>query len=142
MLESKLELYQEPSKTVWDLKEDDTYYLIDCDGEAMNTTWSDICIDNDCREIGNVFLTKEEAEFEVERRKVETEMLRLGGRRKFNRGKDNYYIMYDHIEKDLVYLNRNWIHDQGVIWFDSELDAINAVKTIGKDRIKKYIFVE
>jgi len=141
MLESKLELYIEKPKTVWDLKEDDTYYLIDCDGEVMNTTWSDICIDNDCRKIGNCFLTKEEAETESERRKIETEMLRLGGRRKFNRGKDNYFIMYTRIE-GLDYVNYQSMHEQGVIYFDSELDAINAVKTIGKDKIKKYIFVE
>ena len=141
MLESKLELYIEKPKTVWDLKEDDTYYLIDCDGEVMNTTWSDICIDNDCRKIGNCFLTKEEAETESEHRKIETEMLRLGGRRKFNRGKDNYFIMYTRIE-GLDYVNYQSMHEQGVIYFDSELDAINAVKTIGKDKIKKYIFVE
>ena len=96
-------------------------------------------IDSNSREIGNAFLTREEAEFEVERRKIETEMLRLGGRRKFNRGKDNYFIMYTRIE-GLDYVNYHSMHEQGVIYFDSELDAINAVKTIGKDRIKKYIF--
>ena len=66
-------------------------------------------------------------------------MLRLGGRRKFNRGKDNYFIMYTRIEA-FGYVNYQSMHEQGVIYFDSELDAINAVKTIGKDRIKKYIF--
>lgn len=107
----------------------------------MNATWNNVYLDNDFRKIGNIFLTKEEAEFEIERRKIETEMIRLGGRRKFNRGKDNYFIMYTRIE-GLDYVNYQSMHEQGVIYFDSELDAINAVKTIGKDRIKKYIFVE
>lgn len=140
--EDLLEPYIEKPKSVWDLKEGDEYFLIFGDGNVSGTTWGDCTSDKKFREIGNAFLTREEAEFEIERRKIETEMLRLGGRRKFNRGKDNYYITYDYVVKDLVYLNRNWVHDQGGIYFDTDIDAINAVKTIGKDKIKKYIFVE
>ena len=136
--EYNLDPCQEPPKSVWDLKEWDKYYVISGYGEVLETTWK-YNIDSNSRKIGNAFLTKEEAEFEVERRKVETEMLRLGGRRKFNRGKDNYFIMYTRIE-GLDYVNYHSMHEQGVIYFDSELDAINAVKTIGKDRIEKYIF--
>lgn len=136
MLESKLELYQEPSKTVWDLKEGDKCFFVTSAGNILDWFW-----DEQPTKIGNCFLTKEEAEFELERRKIEAEMLRLGGRRKFNRGKDNYFIMYTRIE-GLDYVNYQSMHEQGVIYFDSELDAINAVKTIGKDKIKKYIFVE
>ncbi|WP_317313218.1 hypothetical protein [Absicoccus porci] len=138
--ESKLEPYIEKPKSVWDLKEGDTYYSIYGDGNVSSEKkWFDDDYENNYRKIGNVFLTKEEAEFECERRKIETEMIRLGGRRKFNRGKDNYFIMYTRIE-GLDYVNYQSMHEQGVIYFDSELDAINAVKTIGKDRIKKYIF--
>lgn len=140
--ESKLEPYIEKPNSVWDLKEGDTYYSIYGDGNVSSEKkWFDDDYENNYRKIGNVFLTKEEAEFECERRKIETEMIRLGGRRKFNRGKDNYFIMYTRIE-GLDYVNYQSMHEQGVIYFDSELDAINAVKTIGKDKIKKYIFVE
>jgi len=48
--------------------------------------------------------------------------------------------MYDHIEKDLVYLKRNWIHEQGCIYFNSDIDVAKAVQEIGEDKIKKYIF--
>lgn len=139
--ESKLETYIDKSKSVWDLKEGDECFFINSAGNILAGNILDWYWDEKSVEIGNCFLTKEEAEFEVERRKVETEMLRLGGRRKFNRGKDNYFIMYTRIE-GLDYVNYQSMHEQGVIYFDSELDAINAVKTIGKDRIKKYIFVE
>lgn len=138
--EAKLEPYVEKPKTVWDLKEGDTYYSIYGNGNVSSEKkWFDDDYENNYREIGNVFLTREEAEFEVERRRIETKMLRLGGRRKFNRGKDNYFIMYTRIEA-FGYVNYQSMHEQGVIYFDSELDAINAVKTIGEDRIKKYIF--
>lgn len=135
--ESKLEPCNEPPKTVWDLKKDDTYYLIDIDGEVMNATWNNINIDNDFRKIGNIFLTKEEAEFEVERRKIETEMLRLGGRRNFNFDGDNYGIYYCDGINVVYYCN---IMYQGLIYFDTVKEAHDAIKEIGKNRIIKYVF--
>lgn len=141
--ESFLKPYSGKSETVWDLKEDDTYYLIDCDGEVMYTEWYDICLDNDCREIGNVFLTREEAECEIERRKVETEMLRLGGRREFRNGENNYYIVCDFDSSHFairVFNDNIECFAKGMIYFDSAKECRNAIETIGEDRIKKYIF--
>lgn len=135
--ESKLELYQETPKTVWDLKKDDTYYLIDIDGEVMNATWNNMYIDNDFRKIGNIFLTKEEAEFEVERRKIETEMLRLGGRRNFKFDGDNYGIYYCDGLNVVYYCNTMY---QGLIYFDTVKEAHDAIKEIGKNKIIKYVF--
>lgn len=139
--ESYLEPYVEKPKSVWCLKNGDDYVVAHGDGKMHKDNWDGMPFEKRYRELGNAFLTKEEAEFELERRKIEAKMLQLGGRRKFNRGKDNYFIMYTRIE-GLDYVNYQSMHEQGVIYFDSELDAINAVKTIGKDKIKKYIFVE
>jgi hypothetical protein len=136
--ESILELYQEPPKTVWDLKEGDTYYLIFGDGKVTETTWG--CCDKKFREIGNTFLTKEEAEFECERRKIETEMLRLGGRRKFKVIENNWYIFYDfytgHVDSDYD------VYDcgQGTIYFDSIKEVHNVIEKVGEKRLRKYIF--
>ena len=135
--ESFLEPYIEKPKTIWDLKKDDTYYLIDIDGEVMNAIWNNIYIDNDFRNIGNIFLTKEEAEFEVERRKIETEMIRLGGRRNFKFNGDNYGIYYCDGINVVYYCNTMY---QGLIYFDTIKDAHDAIKEIGKNRIIKYIF--
>lgn len=140
-----LDAYTEKPKTVWDLKNDDTYYLIDTDGDVMNATWNDIDIDIDSkfRKIGNVFLTKEEAENDIERRKVETEMLRLGGRREFKNGENNYYIVCDFDSSHFairIFNNKSDGFAPMTIYFDSAKDCKNAIKTIGEDRIKKYIF--
>ena len=139
----ELEPYVEKPKTIWDLKDRDTYYVIDYD--AMNVRgvmFFDDTDDINYRALGNCFLTREEAEFEIERRKIETEMLRLGGRRniKIDICDDNYYIMYDNKTRNLAYFNRNWMHSQGSIFFDTYVDVDKAVKAIGEDRIKKYIF--
>lgn len=138
--EKSLTLYVEKPKSVWDLKRDDDYYVIFGDGKVSETTWGGCTNDKGFREIGNTFLTKEEAEFECERRRIETEMLRLGGRRNIKIGKENYYISYDYKTGDFAYLIRIWVNAQGLIFFDSEIDAIDVVQEIGEDKIKKYIF--
>ncbi len=140
--ETYLNQYVENPKTVWDLEKGDTFYVIDSDGDVMKGTWVGNRFENNCRkrEIGNIFLTKEEALFEAERRKVEAEMLQLGGRRKMKRDEDNYYISYDEKTGNFAYLMRIWVNVQGLIFFDTYVDVDKAVKAIGEDRIKKYIF--
>lgn len=135
--ESKLELYQETPKTVWDLQKSDKCCFIDDCGTVLSGTWADISYAIKCRQTGNVFLTKEEAESESERRKIETEMLRLGGRRKLERNRDNYGIYYSNgINVTLWRLTMN----QGSIYFDTRKEAEDAIEHIGRDRLKKYIF--
>jgi hypothetical protein len=143
MIESMLRPYQETPKTIWDLKKDDTYYLIDSDGKVLDKTLdNNLYIDDNCREIGNVFLTKEEAFADLERRKIETEMLRLGGRRNFKFNGKNYFIYYnDGINVKGINVGFYiYIMHQGLIYFDSKEQLNEVVKTIGLDRIKKYIF--
>lgn len=140
--EDLLEPYVEKPNSVWDLKKDDTYYLIDMDGDVMNAIWNNIDIDNNFRKIGNVFLTKEEAENDVERRKIEKEMLHLGGRREFKNGENNYYIVCDFDTHYSIVVFNNKIDGfaQMTIYFDSAKECRNAIKTIGEDRLRKYIF--
>lgn len=142
--ESALELYTEKPKSVWDLKEGDTYYSIYGNGNVSSEKkWFDDDYENNYREIGNVFLTKEEAEFDVERRKIETEMLRLGGRRKINElNNDVVYTIQMHFGLKYVYVRSFDIKQApiGVIFFNYRKQAIKALETIGEYRIKKYIF--
>lgn len=132
-----LDIYVENPKSVWGLKKGDNYYIVDIDGGVTQEIWWDDYDEKSYINSGNVFLTEEEAEFEVERRKIETEMLRLGGRREFKKGENNWFIYYNDG------LNVMVLYDsiaQGAICFDSENEAYNAIKKIGKSRIKKYIF--
>lgn len=138
--EDLLEPYTEKHKSVWNLKKGDKYYCLSEYCKISEFIWDDTPFDKNVLESGNGFLTKEEAEFELERRKIEVKMLRLGGRRNIKICNDNYYIMYDHKTRNLAYFNRNWMHSQGSIFFDTYVDVDKAVKAIGEDRIKKYIF--
>ena len=126
------------------MKEGDTYYSIYGNGNVSSEKkWFDDDYENNYREIGNVFLTREEAECEIERRKVETEMLYLGGRREFKNGENNYYIVCDFDSSHFairIFNNKSDGFAPMTIYFDSSKECRNAIETIGEDRIKRYIF--
>lgn len=131
-----LEPYTEKPKTVWDLKENNTCFWIN-NGIPLSLHWNDSTEKIRNREIGNVFLTEGEALADLERRKIETEMISLGGRRKFESNRDNYGIYYcDGIN---VTFSSCTMY-QGLIYFDTRKEAEEAIKEIGKNRIKKYVF--
>ena len=94
--EEKLKEFLTPPKpkTVYELKKVDKYYYIDTFGTACSDIWDNDEIDNGRREIGNCFLTKEDAEFEVERRKIEAILLKYGKKGKSSQNEE-YFILYD-----------------------------------------------
>lgn len=141
--ESALELYVEKPKSVWELKDGDECFSIIANGKVLSGTWHNWTVKLENRKAGNVFLTREEAEFEVERRKVETEMLRLGGKRKINELNSNIvYTIQMHFGLKYVYVRSFDIKQApiGVIFFNYRNQAIKALETIGEEKIKKYIF--
>ena len=141
--EDKLkELLVKPKpKTVWDSEKGDAYYFIETNGGVYSCYWlADV---NDlCRiEFGNVFLTKEEAEFELERRKCEAIMLKYG-RRLFKYNQDNYLLRFNNNDKKVKVEVRSLViyQFQGSIYFDTEELARKAIDEIGEERLKKYVF--
>ena len=139
--EEKLKEFLMPPKprTVWDLKEGDRYYYFDDYDGVSFSTWNDIDVDITRRYFGNCFLTKEEAQFEVERRKVEVILLKYG-RRGFKYSEDNYYIYYEYDESSIEIVCYESFQDQGVIYFDTEELCQKVMIAAGEENIKKYIF--
>lgn len=145
--EEKLnELLIEPKpKTVWDLKEGDTYYRVDTFGSVNSYKWSGNggdYYDHIARNIGNIFLTREEAEFELECRKAMTIVNQYAY--KFTReewvdvNKDKYYVGYDYFTREIV------IHAVSICrgvepYFKSRIDAQNCINSIGKDKFVKCV---
>lgn len=130
-------------KSVWDLKEGDEYYYIDYYGEIKSVF--NECCDEDVNiiEIGNAFLTKEEAKHEAERRKCESILLKYGTRNFMSLGDKytkRYYIGYDYSVNEIEYYFRYFLGLQGTIYFESEELAQKAAEEVGEDRLKKYIF--
>lgn len=88
-------------------------------------------------------MTKEEAESEAERRKIEAKMISLGGTRKINELNSNVvYTIQMHFGLKYVYVRSFDIKQApiGVIFFNYRKQAIKALETIGESKVKKYIF--
>ena len=116
----------------------DIYWCIDAEGIVYVNNFEGIQADRNILEIGNVFKTAEEAEFAVEKLKVEAELRELS--RPFENGKFNHYIFF-YIDGDSIEVGyKNACHSQGAIYFESEDKAQQAIKSVGEDRIKKYLF--
>lgn len=139
--EDKLkELLVKPKpKTVWDLKDGNGCSYINTISNIYYDTWNGDAWDLRVRENGNLFLTKEEAEFELERRKCEAIMLKYG-RRTFKHEKSNFLINYNSLNKMIFADSYSVTPFQGSIYFDTKELAQKAIDEIGEERLKKYIF--
>ncbi len=129
-------------KTVWDLKDGDTYYDISSN-YIDRFIWSEDCHDETSRCFSNVFLTAEEAEKELKRRKVGTLLKKHAKGHKFEYNKNNFYIGYEHREKRIFIYWDPYIRLGGEVYFASYEDAEKAIEKIGKDRlIREYFQIE
>lgn len=128
-------------QSIWDLKSFDKYFLLYADGVVTEYEWRENgYISNNYRDQGNIFITKEEAEKEAERKEVETLLLKFGGRRLFKNGEENWVIRYNHVQSSFEYGYLNVTQYSSCIYFDTKEQAEKAVQEIGKDRIFKALF--
>ena len=122
---------------VWKPKLEEKYWYINNNSFPYKDTWVDTYVD-DCRfDIGNVFKTQEDAEFQVERLKVITKLKQFS--HEFTYGYRNFYINLSNGDT-LSYNYRSNVMVQGVIYFESEEKVNEAIEAVGEDRIKKYLF--
>ena len=136
-IKNKVKEVERP-KTIWDLKIEDgeTYYNIRPDGYIRTQHFNSI-YDCDTRDMGNALLTKEEAEFEVERLKILAIMKKYS--RPFKKEDENWSIYFDETENFITYYV--WGHiNFSVPIFESREMAQKVVEEIGEDRLKKYYF--
>lgn len=138
LIVKKAEAEQKP-KSIWDLdtvNRVEEYYYITEDGE-IETTYFDSFYDEKIKSLGNAFLTNVEAEFEVERRKVEAIIRKYS--KPFEVGKPNHVIAYNHSSKTII-VDCYRFTDCGLPCFESKEITQKAINEIGKDRLKKYWF--
>ena len=121
----------------WKPKIGEEYWYIGIEyiSEVWSNTWYGDELEEKYFTVGNVFKTKEEAEFQLERLKVISELKSFSTKLQIN--KDNYGIEYDAIEKE-IYIYNNIHMSTGGIVFDTKKDAENAIEAVGKDRVLKY----
>ena len=141
-LVDKFELLKRPkTKTIWDLEYNDLYNWIDEEGDIDTHYWCADGIDLNIRKVGNAFVSYEEAEKEVERREVETLLLKHGGRRWFKEGgKENWFIAFNRSEGLFKSFYTIKDQQQGTIYFNTYEQAQKAIEQIGEERLIKVLF--
>ena len=116
----------------------DDYWYVDSDTDVLDVAWYGGEYDQGRLSINNVFKTKDQAEFAVEKLKVEAELRKFS--RPFEYGKFNYCLLFDIDGNNFRTDVTSYCPSQGAIYFESEEKAQEAVSTVGEERIKKYIF--
>ena len=114
------------------------YWYNNGGGMVNSCFWKSEQFDLNRYRIGNMFKTEKEAEFAVEKLKVEEELRKFS--RPFEYGRFNYYLFFNIESDNLDVQFTSYCPPQGSIYFESEEKAQQAIKSVGKERIKKYIF--
>lgn len=120
------------------------YYYINSLGNICGEAWDCSTTDKSRYLSGNYFLTRKDAEFEVEKRRIirKLEILaKKAGRANWNNPNTiKHYIEYNTV-KGCIYLNCLYTHKtQGAIYFPTEESLQDAIDLIGENNIKKYLF--
>lgn len=116
----------------------DEYWYIGKIGTGCWGVWEDSSVDKHLKSIGNVFETEGEAEFAIEKLKVEAELRKFS--RPFEYGEKNHIICVEKNINRLFTIGRLVDHYQGAIYFESKGKAEEAIRSVGAERIEKYIF--
>ena len=126
------------------------YWYISLDGRVVREHWhKKMRLCQYLWSVGNVFFTKEEAEFALEKQKIKTELQRFADEHndpeelEWEGGDLHYDIVFEYRDghkKGLVTQPAFTFKGMDCIYFTSNEIADAAVKTIGKERILKYMF--
>lgn len=114
------------------------YWYVSTDSyRVFKTSWGPTHVHENRLNVGNMYKTKEEAEFQLEKMNVLGELKKFSC--KFRKDKPNYYIYLDYNTDELVTL----LSDNRVrisVYFESNTKAKEAIESVGEDRIKKHLF--
>lgn len=123
---------------VWRPKFNEQYWIIDTEGDVICDVWQDSILELDRLDIGNVFRTETEAEYEVDRRMILNKLKKYSC--EFRTDLENYYMYLDCKTNNLCYAFRVSRLQQGEVYFESEEMVRKAIKELGENDIKKYLF--
>lgn len=116
----------------------DDYWYVDSDTDVMDTASYDGEYNRGRLSIGNVFKTKEQADFAVEKLKVEAELRKHSD--VWNLEKKQYTFSFNWEDGRFNVEYPDYKQYANGYYFDNIIALQDAIETVGKDRIKKYIF--
>lgn len=147
--EQLMKLIQKSNKTkrkIWEPEYDEWYFSISGCGEVESFNWLNDSTDDSSYGIGNCFKTREDAEFALEKLKVEAELRRFAEENNEcgidwkNKNQEKWYIFYNYNDNKSIWFGSVCNHKMNIIYFSSKEIAKQAVEYIGEERLKKYYF--
>lgn len=133
---------------VWKPKYGGNYWFIFTDGDIGKTLWYDKDIDLGRYSIGNCFRTEEEAIFVREKQKVKVLLQRFADehndpdKEEWDGNHSHFSIVYEALSEESIRVSRTLGagRDESITYFTSKESVERAIKSIGKDKILKYLF--
>lgn len=146
ILKIKNEMIDEFDKRVEALKEEeqefpqdgDEYWYIDDAGDILNEKWDGLDFEEYRLAMGNIFKAKDQAEFAVEKLKVEAELRKHSD--VWNLEKTQYTFSFNWEDGRFNVEYPDYKQYANGYYFDNIIALQDAIETVGKDRIKKYLF--
>lgn len=126
----------------WKPEIDENYFNILADGYVNHYTWKNDRTDNANYNLRNVFKTREEAEFEVERRKVMIELQNYADEHNGETAhpSDAFWIAFDEDDMSITVETESYLPPVGAVLFSDADTAYDAIEAIGENRILEYMF--
>lgn len=122
------------------------YYSIRPNGNIVSSVEENTFYDDNCWKFGNYYNTVKEAEFAKQKQLVYQELKKYALEHNTekidweNYLQIKYFIYCNTKSNDLDIMDVSKRKITGQVYFTSEKIAENAIKDIGEDRIKKYLF--
>jgi hypothetical protein len=116
----------------------DEYWYITDGGDVDSFGWENSQFDVSAQAIGNVYKTEQEAEFALEKLKVENELRRLSDSWDLELTQYSFSFDWECGELKVEYPDYNQYPNS--YYFYSADDLQQAIETVGRERIKKYLF--
>lgn len=119
------------------------YFFISGCGVINSFRWINDSTDNGCYGIGNCFKTKEEAEFALEKAKVEAELRRFAEENNEyeidweDDDQKKWFIYYNYVMKNIGIVYDTVLRTHCIYFLSKEI-AEQAIDYIGGERLKKY----
>lgn len=129
---------QEETDNRWKPEVGKDFWRVSVGGDVYKAEWENDHFDDNVFNHTDIFPTEEQAIFDRERKCIRRELMKYG--RTFDPSVRNWMFDYNYHDKTFSYWNLKNRCYPFVIYFESKEMAEKAVKEVGEDRIKKYLF--
>lgn len=138
----KEEQKKKETKNHWKPITSEKYFFTYSNGDVDSVIWTENKADKGRYGLRNVFRTKEEAEFEVERRKIMTELQNYADEHngEIAHPSDAFWLGFDEDNMLIIVEDDSIFPPVGTVLFSDADTDYNAIEDIGEDRIIKYMF--